>query len=75
MVSTELAIKPGKLGRQYCLDIARQTGQGGGALTACCEDILLRLPLVGGSPYSRGLLLLVGSRGYLRGKRAICRGT
>ena len=36
---------------------------------------LSMLPLVGGSSYSRGLLLLVGSRGYLRGNRAICRGT
>ena len=36
---------------------------------------LSMLPLVGGSPHSRGLLLLVGSRGYLRGNRAICRGT
>ena len=36
---------------------------------------LSMLPLVGGSPYSRGLLLLVGSRGYLRGNIAICRGT
>ena len=36
---------------------------------------LSMLPLVEGSPYSRGLLLLVGSRGYLRGNRAICRGT
>ena len=35
---------------------------------------LSMLSLVGGSPYSRGLLLLVGSRGYLRGNRAICRG-
>ena len=36
---------------------------------------LSMLPLVGGSPYSRGLLLVVGSRGYLRENRAICRGT
>ena len=36
---------------------------------------LSMLPLVGGSPYSRGLLLLVGSRGYPRGNRPICRGT
>ena len=39
------------------------------------QKSLSMLPLVGGSPYSRGLLLLVGSRGYLRGNRAICRGT
>ena len=32
---------------------------------------LSMLPLVGGSPYSRGLLVLVWSRG----NRAICRGT
>ena len=36
---------------------------------------LSMLPFVGGSPYSRGLLLLVGSRGCLRGNRVICRGT
>ena len=36
---------------------------------------LSMLPLVGRSPYSRGLLLLAGSRGYLRGNRAIYRGT
>ena len=36
---------------------------------------LSMLPLVGGSPYRRGILLLVGSMGYLRGNRAICRGT
>ena len=35
---------------------------------------LSMLPLVGGSPYSRGLLLLVGSRGYLRENRAVCIG-
>jgi hypothetical protein len=28
-----------------------------------------RLPLVGGFPYGRGLSPLVGSTGYLRGKR------
>ena len=38
---------------------------------------LSMLPLVEGSPYSSGLLLLEGSRGtgYLSGNRAICRGT
>ena len=36
---------------------------------------LSMLPLVKRSPYSRELLPLVGSRGYLRGNRAICRGT
>ena len=36
---------------------------------------LSMLPLVEGSPCSRGLLLLVRSMGFLQGNRAICRGT
>ena len=51
--------------------------QGGTKILVGMEKnyFLSMLPLVGRSPFSRGLLLLVGSRGYLRGNRAICRGT